>query len=157
MQNVKKFIYSTLTLSLLSMNLMAYDANKAEEFSKFYAHMTQKACADSKLFMPADKVMKMLRDKKDFVMLDVRTDGENSVLALSGENALHIPINVLFEKENLDKLPADKTLVVVCHSGTRATLAAVGLKRLGFKKVHVLKGGMVALAKANNPKNAPMK
>jgi len=154
---MKKIIYSSLVASLLSMNLMAYDANKAEEFSKFYSHMTQKACADSKLFMKADDVMKMLREKKEFFMLDVRTDGENAVLSLSGKNSLHIPINVLFQKENLDKLSADKPIVVVCHSGTRATLAAIGLKRLGFKKIHVLKGGMVALAKANNPKKAPLK
>jgi len=154
---MKKIIYSTLVASLLSMNAMAYDANKAEELSKFYSHMTQKTCADSKLFMKADEVMKMLREKKEFFMLDVRTDGENAVLALSGKNSLHIPINVLFQKENLDKLSNDKPIVVVCHSGTRATLAAIGLKRLGFKKIHVLKGGMVALAKENNPKNAPLK
>jgi len=154
---MKKLIYSTVTISLLSMNLMAYDAQKAEELNKFYSHMTQKACADSKLFIKADDTLKMLREKKLFSFLDVRTDGENNILSLSGENALHIPLNVLFQKENLDKLPTDKPIIVVCHSGTRATLAAIGLKRLGFKKVHVLKGGMVALAKANNPKNAPLK
>ena len=136
---------------------MAYDVEKSEELNKFYSHMTQKACADSKLFMKADDALKMLREKKAFTFLDVRTDGENAVLSLSGENALHIPINVLFQKENLDKLPTDKPVVVVCHSGTRATLAAIGLKRLGFKKVHVLKGGMVALAKATNVKKSPIK
>jgi len=136
---------------------MAYDVEKSEELNKFYSHMTQKACADSKLFMKADDALKMLREKKAFIFLDVRTDGENAVLSLSGENALHIPINVLFQKENLDKLPTDKPVVVVCHSGTRATLAAIGLKRLGFKKVHVLKGGMVALAKATNVKKSPIK
>ena len=154
---MKKLIYSTVAISLLSMNLMAYDANKAEELNKFYSHMTQKACADSKLFIKADDTLKMLREKKAFSFLDVRTDGENNILSLSGENALHIPINILFQKENLDKLPNDKPIIVICHSGTRATLAAIGLKRLGFKKVHVLKGGMVALAKVNSPKNAPLK
>ena len=154
---MKKLIYSTVVISLLSMNLMAYDAEKAEELNKFYSHMTQKACADSKLFIKAEDALKMLREKKVFSFLDVRTDGENNILSLSGENALHIPINVLFQKENLAKLPVDQPIVVVCHSGTRATLAAIGLKRLGFKKIHVLKGGMVTLAKANNPKNAPLK
>ena len=153
---MKKFIFGSLAFSLLTLNAMAYNVDKAKEFKSFYSHMTQKACADSKLFMKADELMKMLRDKKEFFMLDVRTDGENAVLSLSGKNSLHIPINVLFEKENLNKLSMDKPIVVVCHSGTRATLAAIGLKQLGFKKIHVLKGGMVALAKANNPKNAPI-
>jgi len=154
---MKKLIFTTLAVSLLTINAMAYNTDKAEELSKFYSHMTQKACSDSKLFLKADKVMKMLREKKEFFMLDVRTNGENAVLSLSGENSLHIPINVLFQKENLNKLSTDKPIVIVCHSGTRATLAAIGLKQLGFKKVHVLKGGMVALAKANNTKNSPIK
>jgi len=154
---MKKLIFSSLAISLLTINAMAYNTEKAEELSKFYSHMTQKACSSSKLFIKADEVMKMLREKKEFLMLDVRTDGENAVLSLSGKNSLHIPINVLFQKENLNKLPTKKPIVIICHSGTRATLSAIGLKRLGFKKIHVLKGGMVALAKANNTKNAPIK
>ncbi len=154
---MKQTLRSTSAILLLSLSAHAYDATKAQEFNAFYSHMTQKACADSKLFIEADDVMKMLREKKPFTMLDVRTDGEASVISLSGENALHIPINVLFKKENLDTLPTDKPIMIVCHSGTRATLAAIGLKRLGFKKVHVVKGGLITLANANNPKNAPIK
>ena len=67
----------------------------------------------------------------------------------------NIPIKDLFKKVNLDKLPTAKPIVVVCHSGSRATLAAVGLIRIGFKNIHVLKGGLVALAIDNTPKNAP--
>ncbi len=154
---MKQILKSTVVILLLTLSSHAYDDAKAKELDAFYSHMTQKACADSKLFVKAKDVMKMLRDKKPFTMLDVRTDGEASVISLSGDNALHLPINVLFKKENLDKLPTDKPIVVVCHSGTRATLVAIGLKRLGFKKVHVIKGGLVALAEANNPKNAPIK
>lgn len=148
---------AALTFLLLNVSANAYDTTKAEGLNKFYSHMTQKACADSKLFVKAVAVMKLLKEKKSMTLLDVRTDGEASVISLSGENALHIPISELFKKENLDKLPTDQPLMVVCHSGTRATLAAIGLKRIGFKKVHVVKGGLVALAKANDPKNAPLK
>jgi len=148
---------ATLSVLLLTASANAYDAAKAEELRKFYAHMTQKACADSKLFVKAVDVMKLLKEKKPVTLLDVRTNGEASVISLSGDNALHIPISELFKKENLEKLPTDKPIMVICHSGTRATLAAIGLKRVGFKKIHVVKGGLVALAKANNPKNAPSK
>ncbi len=154
---MKKILLSTLTFALLTVSAHAYDDTKAKELNTFYSHMTQKACADSKLFIKAKEVMKLLKEKKDITLLDVRTDGEASVIALSGDNALHMPISELFKKENLDKLPTDKPIMVVCHSGTRATLAAIGLKRIGFKKVHVVKGGLIALAKANNPKNAPTK
>lgn len=154
---MKKLLLTTLSLAVLSTNVSAYDTAKATNLEHFYAHMTQKACADSKLFIKAGDVMKMLRDKKAFTLLDVRTEGEANIIALSGKNAMHISIENLFQKEHLDTLPTDKPIVVVCHSGTRATLAAIGLKRIGFKKVHVLKGGLIALAKANNPKNAPLK
>ena len=154
---MKQILRPALAVLLFSITAHAYDAQKAQELNAFYSHMTQKACADSKLFVKATDVMKMLREKKPFTMLDVRTDGEAGVIALSGDNALHIPINVLFKKENLDKLPTDKPVMIVCHSGTRATLAAIGLKQLGFKNVHVVKGGLIALAKADNPKNAPIK
>ncbi|HHD78754.1 MAG TPA: rhodanese-like domain-containing protein [Epsilonproteobacteria bacterium] len=152
----KKLLLTTAAL-LLAVSANAYDDLKAKELNTFYSHMTQKACADSKLFVKAKDVMKLLRENKPVALLDVRTDGEASVIALSGKNALHIPIEKLFEKNNLNKIPTDKPLMVVCHSGTRATLAAIGLKRIGFKNVHVIKGGLVALAEANDPKNAPLK
>lgn len=154
---MKKMIYSTLTLALLSINAMAYDDKKAEEFHEFYSHMTQQACADSKLFIHADEVMKMLREEKAVTLLDVRTESEAAIIAVSQKNSLQMSMATLFSKANLDKLPTDQPIVVVCHSGTRATLAAIGLKRIGFNRVHVLKGGLIALAKENNPKNAPIK
>jgi rhodanese-related sulfurtransferase len=153
---MKKILYSTLTFTLLTANAIAYDVAKAENLNTFYAHMTQKACADSKLFVEGEETMKMVRDN-NVTLLDVRTDGEAGVMALSGKSSIHIPIAKLFKKESLDTLPTDKPLVIVCHSGTRAVLAAIGLKRIGFEKIHVLKGGMIALAEANNPKNAPLK
>ncbi|NOR55781.1 MAG: hypothetical protein GQ531_06185 [Sulfurovum sp.] len=139
----------------LTVNTMAYDVKQAQAFDAFYSHMTQKACADSKLFVTAEDAMKMIRDN-NITMIDVRTTGEANVIALSEKNAMHIPIKDLFKKENLDTLVTTKPIVVVCHSGTRATLAAIGLKRLGFKNVHVLKGGLIALSTENNPKSAPL-
>jgi len=154
---MKKIITSTLLMATLSVSSFAYDSAKAQTFDKFYSHFTQKACANSKLFITAEKTMKMIRDNKKFTILDVRTKGEDSVISISAKNAIHIPIKDLFKKENLDKLPKNQTIIIVCHSGTRATLAAIGLKQIGIKKTRVLKGGLIALADANNPKNAPMK
>ena len=153
---MKKIISSTIFVAALAVNSMAYDSAKAEGFDKFFSNFTQKACADSKLFIESEEVMRMLRDKAKFTLLDIRTIGEAGIVAVTAENGIHIPLKNLFEKENLDKLAVDTPLVVVCHSDTRATIAVVGLKQLGFKKVQVLKGGIVALADADTPKNAPM-
>jgi rhodanese-related sulfurtransferase len=150
-----------LSISLLSatftLNAMAYDANRASENEKFYSHFTQKACADSKLFINAEDTMKLIRDNAEYLLLDVRSNGEASVIALVGNNTLQIPLEDLFKKENLDKLPANKQIIAVCHSGTRGLMATMGLKQIGIKNVQVLQGGLITLAEANTPKNAPMK
>lgn len=101
--------------------------------------------------------MKLIRDNGQYVLLDVRSEGETSVFGLNGKNAMHIELKELFKKENLDKLPTDKMIIAVCHSGTRGLMAAMGLKQIGFKNVQVLKGGLITLAEANTPKNAPLK
>ena len=153
---MKKIVYSTLTLALLSLNAYGYDTTKAQELEGFYSHMTQEACANSKLFVTGEETMKMIREES-VTLLDVRTQGEASVISVSAKNAIHIPISELFKKENLDKIPTDKPIVVICHSGSRAILAGVGLKRIGFQNVQILKGGLVALATDNNTQNAPLK
>ncbi|HHH72450.1 MAG TPA: rhodanese-like domain-containing protein [Sulfuricurvum sp.] len=153
---MKKTLLSLITAVALTSSLYAYDAAKAAQFDTFYSHLTQKACANSKLFISAEETMKMVREGKPVTLLDVRTDGEASVLGLNGSNALHIPLEHLFEKASLEKLPGDRPVLILCHSGTRATMAAVSLKMAGIKNVQVVKGGMVALATADNPKNAPI-
>lgn len=154
---MNKTITSSLLIAVLSVSAFAYDVNKAQTLNNFYSGFTQKACANSKLFVEAEEVMKMLRDDKKVTMLDIRTKGEHAVISIGLKNSIYIPIKDLFKKENLDKLPTDQTIVIVCHSGTRATLAAVGLQQIGIKNTRVLKGGLVALADANNPKNAPLR
>ena len=154
---MKKVITSTLLVASLSVSAFAYDANKALSMDKFYSNFTQKACASSKLFVEADKVMEMLRENKKITLLDIRTRGEHAVISIGLKNSIYIPIKDLFKKENLDKLPTDRIIVIVCHSGTRATLAAIGLKQVGIKNTRVLKGGLISLAEANNPKNAPLR
>ncbi|MBN2781661.1 MAG: rhodanese-like domain-containing protein [Campylobacterales bacterium] len=154
---MKKILLSTILTALLGVSANAYDADKAKNFDGFFSKMTQEACANSKLFIDATETMKMIKDNEDFLFLDVRTKGEHSVLAVVIENSIHIPLEDLFKKESLDKLPKDKTIVITCHSGTRATMAAMSLKQVGFKQTRVLKGGLVALADANDPKNAPVK
>ena len=150
-------IVSALLATSLGFSAHAYDQTQAESFNNFYSKLTQQACANSTLFIDGEETMKMIRDNASMLLLDVRTDGEASVLALTSPNSLHIPLATLFQKANLDRLPVDRPIIIVCHSGTRATMAAMALKQLGFKQARVLKGGMIALAEANNPKNAPLK
>lgn len=154
---IKKIVTGTVLLSTFVLNLLAFDADKAEDFNAFYSHMTQKACAASKLSIGSDEVMQMLREEKKFTFLDIRTKGELAVLGLKTASTIEMPLEHLFEKENLSKLPTDELIVIVCYSGTRATMAAASLKMLGFKNTRVMKGGIVGLAQGNTPKSAPLR
>jgi len=153
---MKKTLFTLLASAALAASVFAYDGAKAAEFDAYYSHMTQKACADSTLFVSAEDVMKLLREGKPVMLLDIRTDGEAGVVALSSPAALHIPLERLFAKASLDRLPSDRPIMIVCHSGSRATMAAVSLKMIGIKNVQVIRGGIVALANADSPKNAPI-
>jgi rhodanese-related sulfurtransferase len=97
--------------------------------------------------------MKMLKKRDDFIFLDIRTVEEMNIVGLRTKNTLEIPFDALFEKENLDRLPADKPIVIVCQSGGRALQAATSLEMIGFKNAKVLYGGIIALAKSDSTKN----
>lgn len=154
---IKKIVSGTLLVSALALNAFAYDANKAKDFDTFYSNFTQKACSQSKLYIDGEETMKMMRDKKKFTFLDVRTPGELSVVGIKASNTLEIPVEHLFEGKSLERLPTDELIVIVCYSGTRAVMVAASLKMLGFKNTRVMKGGIVGLAKGNNVKNVPLK
>lgn len=154
---MKNLLRLSLAATMITAGLMAYDTKKAENAHAFFKNFTQQACAKGALFVDGERVMEMLRKKEDFLLLDIRTEGETGVVGVTVPNSLHIPLNTLFETKNLDRIPADKPVIIVCYSGTRAAMAATELKIVGFKNVQVLKGGINALAKANTPANAPLK
>jgi phage shock protein E len=94
----------------------------------------------------------MMREQKDFLLLDVRTPQENAAQAIEGSRL--IPLQDLGNR--VSELPRDKEIVVYCRVGNRSAYACSYLSKLGFK-VKNLEGGImlwnmagnVSLAKAN--------
>jgi sulfur-carrier protein adenylyltransferase/sulfurtransferase len=78
----------------------------------------------------------------DFQLIDVREAYEYEVSNLGGTL---IPLSILTEK--LDFIEKNKPVVVHCKSGARSTKAILELKRLGFKNLLNLQGGILAYAK----------
>jgi glyoxylase-like metal-dependent hydrolase (beta-lactamase superfamily II)/rhodanese-related sulfurtransferase len=78
-------------------------------------------------------------DPRPFV-LDVRTDGERKQGSIAG--SVHIPLPHLLEE--LDAVPADRDVVVVCGSGYRSSIATSLLQRSGLERVTDMIGGMGA-------------
>jgi rhodanese-related sulfurtransferase len=82
----------------------------------------------------------------DAILLDVREDHE--WVAGHAPQATHMPMSRIAERAA--ELPADKTIVCVCHLGNRSAAVAAALNRAGWKALN-LTGGMEAWADAGLP------
>jgi NADPH-dependent 2,4-dienoyl-CoA reductase/sulfur reductase-like enzyme/peroxiredoxin family protein/TusA-related sulfurtransferase len=79
----------------------------------------------------------MLDSFKEAVLLDIRTQEENSMGTIP--DSLHIDVNQLREK--IDTLDKNQTYIVYCAIGVRGYIAARILMQNGFKDVYNLAGG----------------
>lgn len=139
---LSKILGLGLLISALAVNVSAYDAEMAKKFDQFYSNFTPKALATSKADISAAETMQMIREKKKFTFLDIRTRAEMDIIGVTAPNTIEIEMEHLFEEKSLNALPKDELIVVVCHSGSRAMVAATSLNMLGFTNIRVLKGGM---------------
>ena len=111
-----------------------------------FSNFTPKVLANNPCAVEPEQVVDLIKEKQDFVILDIRTPMEQELLAPHLENTLYIPMHELFKEENLKKIPKDKTVLVLCHTDRRATAVVVALRLLGFDRTFVLRGGVVELA-----------
>jgi len=88
-----------------------------------------------------------------FLVVDVREPDEHAQSAVP--HALLLPLARLLTPEGQAGLPRDVPLVLHCHHGTRADLAAAALREAGFTDVAVLSGGIVAWDDAVDDGTAP--
>ena len=79
-------------------------------------------------------------ERNDVVLLDVREHDELAIASVPG--ALHIPMREI--PARLGDLDANKTLVVMCHSGGRSRRVAEFLSANGLSAVFNLAGGIDA-------------
>lgn len=90
-----------------------------------------------------------IQDKKDFVLLDVRTPMEYSKGKISGS------INIPFDKiqTEVEKIIPDKEkyIYAYCLSGSRSIIAVDEMTKLGYTNVYDVKNGMLAWRVSNFP------
>ncbi len=112
-----------------------------------FSNFTPKVLASNPCAVEPEQVVDLIKEKQDFVILDIRTPLEQELLAPRLKNTLYIPMHELFKEENLKKIPKDKTVLVLCHTDRRATAVVVALRLLGFDRTFVLRGGVVELSR----------
>jgi rhodanese-related sulfurtransferase len=76
-----------------------------------------------------------LKAKERLVTMDIRTPGETEGIGASLPESLTLPFNKLCKRQNLDQIPTDETVVILCKSGKRSGAAGAVLRHIGFDNV----------------------
>jgi len=74
----------------------------------------------------------------DHIVLDVREPAETAAIAFEG--ALEIPMGEV--PQNLDKLPDEKPIIVLCRIGGRSMQVTGWMRQQGYENVTNLRGGI---------------
>jgi rhodanese-related sulfurtransferase len=93
----------------------------------------------------AQQVATLMSAGEPLTMVDVRTPQEQAFVVPSKATFIQLPEIMRY----LDKIPHKGTVVIVCHSGPRAMIAATALRIIGYDNVYVLKGGIMSIADIN--------
>ncbi|MGD8207654.1 MAG: rhodanese-like domain-containing protein [Thiohalocapsa sp.] len=152
---IKAFLLALLCATpLFTATALAYDEALAKTYAQFFASFDEKQVPKALHMMPPEKVVEAIKQGEDIVLLDVRTHQEQGILAVKFGETLSIPMNEVFEPENLARIPTDRKVVVTCQSGLRCTIIELALRNVGFDNVYAMKGGLKALMAYLGPKTA---
>jgi rhodanese-related sulfurtransferase len=138
----------------LSTAAWSYDTELAKGYAELFSPVAGAKAGKALHLVPSNVFINDIKAGKEFVVIDVRTPAEAGVFKMSMPNSLVIPANELFQAKNLDRIPKEKPVMVVCQSGVRSTAVGTALRHIGFNNVYILKGGLKALSSYYGPKEA---
>jgi adenylyltransferase/sulfurtransferase len=93
--------------------------------------------------LTVQELKEMQDNAENFVIIDVREPDETEICTLGGIN---IPLGMI--DQNVDKIPTDKMVVMVCRSGKRSYMATLFLQQEHeLENLYNLNGGVVAYAR----------
>ena len=95
----------------------------------------------------APAAQRLLKERRDVYLLDVRTPGEYQQMRLA--NAHLIPIDQVTQR--LDEIPKNRPVIVYCAVGSRSAQVFNYLARRGYQEVYNLEGGIYAWAQKGYP------
>ena len=94
---------------------------------------------------------RLLDQKRNFFLLDVRTPQEFSQAKLKG--SVLIPINEIERRVN--EVPKNRPILVLCAVGSRSNLVAGFLANKGYGEVYNLTDGLVGWYRNGYPLDMP--
>ncbi len=81
--------------------------------------------------------------KEDFLLIDIREKFEFDTHKADSQNLINIPFSEI--DENLEILPKNKLLILICNNGLRSETAMRYLMERNFENVTFVEGGLVKL------------
>lgn len=89
-----------------------------------------------------DEFARLMQEKKNVIILDVRTDEEIAQGFIEGQTQIDFYDETF--KEQLAALDRNKPVMVYCRSAGRSTEVLGMMSEMGFKEVYNLEGGFEA-------------
>jgi len=132
----------------------SYDAGMAASYERLFSGVSGAEAGRALHFLSPQAFVEKLQQGESTVAIDIRTPAETELLSLSLAGSMAIPAERVFAPENLDRIPTDRPVVIVCKSGARAAAVGTALRHIGFDNVYILKGGFQALAAYYGPREA---
>lgn len=87
--------------------------------------------------------------KGDVLLIDVRNPDEVAEQAYDVKNIINIPLDSI--ESEMDRIPKDKQVILVCRSGKRSGTAFDLLKEKGYTNIATMEGGILAWEEAGFP------
>lgn len=148
----------TITLLAVAVTIAkpawSYDSAMAESYATLFAPVKGAEAGKELHLIPPDVFVEDFKDKKEILVIDVRTPVETGIFGMALRNSLVIPVDQLFQPANLDRIPTDRLIIIMCQSGIRSVAVGTALRHIGFDNVYILKGGFKALSSYLGPKQA---
>ncbi len=95
----------------------------------------------------AQTAQRLLKERRNVFLLDVRTPGEYQQMRLA--DAHLIPIDQVSQR--LNEIPQNRPVIVYCAVGSRSAQVFNFLTRRGYQEVYNLEGGIYAWAQKGYP------
>ena len=102
-------------------------------------NFSERTVSGLQTIIDSEELIQRITANDDLYLLDVREPDE--LLTSKIDGVVNIPLAQIFEPNGMDNIPTDKTVVVICGSGNRATIATYALAQNDID-FQVLEGGM---------------
>jgi rhodanese-related sulfurtransferase len=93
------------------------------------------------------ELKELLQEKNDIILLDVRQTNEYEICHIRGSTSM--PFETI--PHEIDQFSYDDNIITICHHGVRSLNACMQLKKMGYKNVRSLKGGLEDWAQICDP------